>query len=74
MMYWVPILCLSILLIFLCLWLWPRHKLDLQTKQINDELKKEIDAQLSLSSELDYQREVLITYGILDKKTKKMVD
>ena len=39
-----------------------------------DELKKEIDAQLSLSSELDYQREVLTTYGILDKKTKKMVD
>ena len=42
MMYWVPILCLSILLVSLCLWLWPRHKLDLQTKQINDELKKEI--------------------------------
>ena len=42
MMYWVPILCLSILLVFLCLWLWPRNKLDLQTKQINDELKKEI--------------------------------
>ena len=39
-----------------------------------DELRKEIDAQLSLSSELDYQRDVLTTYGILDKKTKKMVD
>lgn len=42
MMYWVPILCLSILLVFSYLWLWPRHKLDLQTKQTNDELKKEI--------------------------------
>ena len=42
MMYWVPILCLSILLVFLCLWLWPRHKLDLLTNQINAELKKEI--------------------------------
>lgn len=39
-----------------------------------NELRKEIDAQLSLSSELDYQREVLTTYGILDKKTKRMVD
>ncbi len=39
-----------------------------------DKLKEEIDAQLSLSSELDYQIEVLTTYGILDKKTKKMVD
>lgn len=39
-----------------------------------DELREEINAQLSLSSELDYQIEVLTTYGILDKKTKKMVD
>lgn len=39
-----------------------------------NELRKEINAQLSLSSELDYQIEVLTTYGILDKKTKKMVD
>lgn len=45
-------------------------------KKLNelDKLKEEIDAQLSLSSELDYQIEVLTTYGILDKKTKKMVD
>lgn len=39
-----------------------------------NELRKEINAQLSLSSELDYQIEVLTTYGILDKKTKRMVD
>ena len=35
---------------------------------------KEIEAQLSLSDDLDYQLEVLTRYGILDKKTKKMVD
>lgn len=47
-----------------------------RNKKLNelDKLKEEIDAQLSLSSELDYQIEVLTTYGILDKKTKKMVD
>lgn len=39
-----------------------------------DELKKEIDAQLSLSNELEYQVDVLTRYGVLDKKTKKMVD
>lgn len=39
-----------------------------------NELRKEINAQLSLSSELDYQIEVLTTYGVLDKKTKRMVD
>ena len=39
-----------------------------------DELRKEINAQLSLSSDLEYQLEVLTRYGILDKKTKKMVD
>ena len=35
---------------------------------------KEVNAQLSLSDNLDYQIETLINYGILDKKTKKMVD
>lgn len=35
---------------------------------------KEISAQLSLSDDLDYQLEVLTRYGILDKKTKKVVD
>ena len=35
---------------------------------------KEVDAQLSLSDDLDYQLEVLTRYGIIDKKTKKMVD
>lgn len=35
---------------------------------------REVNAQLSLSNDLDYQIETLINYGILDKKTKKMVD
>lgn len=39
-----------------------------------DSLREEIDAQLSMSDDLDYQIDVLIRYGILDKKTKKMVD
>lgn len=39
-----------------------------------NELRKEINAQLSLSSDLEYQVEVLTRYGVLDKKTKKMVD
>lgn len=39
-----------------------------------DELRKEIDAQLSLSTDSEYQIDVLIRYGVLDKKTKKMVD
>ena len=39
-----------------------------------DELKKEIEALLSLSDDLEYQVEVLTRYGVLDKKTKKMVD
>lgn len=38
-----------------------------------DELKKEIEAQLSLSDDLEYQVDVLTRYGVLDKKTKKMV-
>ena len=39
-----------------------------------NELRKEIDAQLSLSTDLEYQVEVLTRYSVLDKKTKKMVD
>lgn len=39
-----------------------------------DELKREINAQLSLSTDLEYQLEVLTRYGVLDKKTKKMVN
>lgn len=39
-----------------------------------DELKREIDAQLSLSNDSEYQIDVLIRYGVLDKKTKKMVN
>lgn len=38
-----------------------------------DELKKEIEALLSLSDDLEYQVDVLTQYGVLDKKTKKMV-
>ena len=38
-----------------------------------DELKKEIEALLSLSDDLEYQVDVLTRYGVLDKKTKKMV-
>lgn len=38
------------------------------------ELRKEINAQLSLSNDLEYQLDVLSRYGVLDKKTKKMVD
>lgn len=45
-------------------------------ERINElnELRKEIDAQLSLSDELEYQVDVLMRYGVLNKKTKKMVD
>lgn len=39
-----------------------------------DELRKEINAQLSLSNDLEYQLDVLTRYGVLNKKTKKMVD
>mgnify|MGYP003301928016 CR=1 FL=1 len=38
-----------------------------------DELKTEIEALLSLSDDLEYQVDVLTQYGVLDKKTKKMV-
>ena len=39
-----------------------------------DDKYKEIKAILSLSNDADYQLDVLKTYGIIDKKTKKMVD
>lgn len=35
-------------------------------------IKDEVEAQLSLSNDLEYQQEVLIRYGIIDKKTKKI--
>ena len=38
------------------------------------ELRKEINAQLSLSSDLEYQLDILERYGVLNKKTKKMVN
>ena len=47
-------------------------------KEHNDELKKlellrqEVEAQLSLSNDKDYQIEVLKNYGIIDKKTGKL--
>lgn len=34
---------------------------------------KEIYALLSMSSDLEYQQSVLIEYGIIDKKTKRMI-
>lgn len=39
-----------------------------------DDKYKEIKAILSLSNDADYQLDVLKTYGIIDKKTKKMVN
>lgn len=38
------------------------------------QLIDEVNAQLSMSDDLDYQVEVLTRYGILDKKTKKLAD
>lgn len=46
---------------------------DKELHELN-ELRKEINAQLSLSDELEYQVDVLTRYGVLNKKTKKMVD
>lgn len=45
-------------------------------KELKDleDFVKEVEAQLSLSDDLDYQLEVLTRYDIIDKKTKKMVD
>ena len=40
-------------------------------KEIRDTVE-EVEAQLSLSDDLEYQKEVLINYGILDRKTGKI--
>ena len=50
-----------------------KYKDDYQ-KELNslNELKDEVDAQLSLSDDLNYQLEVLTRYDIIDKKTKKL--
>lgn len=37
-----------------------------------ERIRDEVEAQLSLSDDLEYQTEVLIRYGIIDKKTKKI--
>lgn len=37
-----------------------------------EELKEEVDAQLSLSKDLEYQQDVLKRYGIIDRRTNKM--
>lgn len=42
-----------------------------EIKAIND-LVEEVEAQLSLSDNLEYQREVLTAYGIVDKKSGKI--
>lgn len=42
-----------------------------EIKAIND-LVEEVEAQLSLSDNLEYQREVLAAYGIVDKKSGKI--
>lgn len=42
-----------------------------ELKEIED-IRIEVEAQLSLSNDLEYQQEVLIRYGIIDKKTKKI--
>lgn len=34
---------------------------------------KEIDALLSMSEDLEYQQEILVEYGIINKKTKRMI-
>lgn len=45
-----------------------------KNKEIEElgKIKEEVEAQLSLSDDLEYQQEVLIRYGIIDKKTKKI--
>ncbi len=44
-------------------------------KESDEQVDKcnEIDALLSMSEDLEYQQNVLIEYGIIDKKTKRMV-
>ena len=45
-----------------------------KNKEIEElgKIKEEVEAQLSLSNDLEYQQEVLIRYCIIDKKTKKI--
>lgn len=43
-----------------------------ELKEIED-IREEVEAQLSLSGDLKYQQEVLERYGIINKKTKKIV-
>ena len=47
---------------------------DEKAKEIKaiDDLVEEVEAQLSLSNDLDYQKEILINYGIIDKKSGKI--
>lgn len=44
-------------------------------KELDEQADKcnEIDALLSMSEDLEYQQSVLIEYGIIDKKTKRMI-
>ena len=44
------------------------------SSQLVNDIKDEVEAQLSLSDDLEYQQEVLMRYGIIDKKTKKIAD
>ena len=48
---------------------------DEKDEEINKILdtKKEINALLSVSNDLEYQQSILIEYGIIDKKTKRMI-
>lgn len=51
-----------------------KYEKDLDTELGNlEKLINEVDAQLSLSDDLTYQIEVLSRYGIIDKKTNKMM-
>lgn len=38
-----------------------------------DSICNEVDALLSMSEDLEYQQSILIEYGIIDKKTKRMI-
>ena len=44
-------------------------------KELDEQADKrnEIDALLSMSEDLEYQQSILIEYGIIDKKTKRMI-
>lgn len=46
-----------------------------KNKEMQDVLNEynEIDALLSMSEDLEYQQSILIEYGIIDKKTKRMI-